>query len=105
MSFYDEEKPAVSPGHRSQTFECLAEKSAAVPLSNGRRSVRTLPFSENTFRLITETFYVHHSISPVISRADIPMFSATEVDMEDPKGSTHLARGMFRDFRNDLWQE
>lgn len=92
MSLYEEKDPIATTGKRALTFASLAEKSPATPLGNGQRSVRTLPFSERVFRLIVEKFYVHHSISAVVSRADIPSFSATEVEMKDSKGSTHIAR-------------
>lgn len=94
MSLYEEEELVATPNKRALTFASLAEKSPATPLGNGQRSVRTLPFSSEAFRLIAQKFYVHHSISAVVSRADIPTFSAAEVDLKDSEGSTHLAKGI-----------
>lgn len=71
-----------------RTFTSLTEKSqAATPgsgIGSGRRSVRTLPFSQSTFRLITSSFYIHRSIARDISRADIPVFSIAEIQMGKP---------------------
>lgn len=61
--------------------------------TGGRRSVRTMPFSQDTFRLITRKFYIHSSIARVISRADVPVFSSTEIQMGDADGLTHSAYG------------
>lgn len=96
MSLYEEKGLVMDSNRRALTFASLTEKSPVTPLSNGHRSVRTLPFSEEVFRLIADRFYVHHSISAVVSRADVPSFSAAEVEMKDPKGSTHTALGTCR---------
>ncbi|KAI1145058.1 hypothetical protein F4825DRAFT_444849 [Nemania diffusa] len=56
-----------------------------------RRGLRTMPFSRSTFEMITKAFYMHSSISRVISRADIPIFSHTGAVMEDKQGSKHKA--------------
>jgi hypothetical protein len=42
-----------------------------------------LPFSQATFERVSKSFYIHGSISPVISRADVPLFSCDEVFMKD----------------------
>lgn len=60
---------------------------------SGRRSVRTLPFSQKTFRLITKKFYTHSSIARDISRADIPVFSSAEVELGEPDGPAYPAYG------------
>ncbi len=69
------------------TFATLNEKSGpsdgAPTPSSGRRSLRTLPFSRSTFRQITKSFYTHGDIARVVSRADIPTFSSSEVRMGD----------------------
>lgn len=94
---YKREIPAISRAQRTLTFASLAEKnltdsrSQGNPLGSGRRGVRTLPFSENVFRLITKRFYTHGSISRVISRADVQTFSCSEVEMGQPDGQTCLA--------------
>ncbi|KAK5633815.1 hypothetical protein RRF57_009529 [Xylaria bambusicola] len=69
---------------RRQNDEKQDSYSAAV-----RHSLRTIPFSRNTFELITRAFYMHSSISRVISRADIPVFTHTKAVMEDEHGSKH----------------
>lgn len=102
MSLYEEKGLAMDPSKRALTFASLAEKSPVAPLSKGHRSVRTLPFSEKVFRLIAERFYVHHSISAIVSRADIPSFSVAEVEMKDAEGSTHFAEGTRRHILNTL---
>jgi hypothetical protein len=48
---------------------------------SGRRGLRTLPFSSTSFRNISSGFYVHGSIARVISRADIPIFTAATILM------------------------
>jgi len=91
---------------RSQTqgtmeFSTLLETSSPVlgiaggsPMSQrGRRSVRTLPFSSETFRLITKGFFIHGSVARVVSRADVPVFSGVEVDMGEPDGPTYPSLG------------
>jgi hypothetical protein len=48
----------------------------------GKREVRQLPFDKTTFREICKKFYVHPSISRVISRADVPVFSRADIKMD-----------------------
>ncbi|KAI5920486.1 hypothetical protein F4810DRAFT_723321 [Camillea tinctor] len=63
----------------------LTNQSTVNPTSTatgGRREIRVLPFSQATFQVVTQMFWTHPSISRVISRADIPLFSATEVKLE-----------------------
>ncbi|KAI0127540.1 hypothetical protein BJ170DRAFT_683378 [Xylariales sp. AK1849] len=86
--------PLRSRPRRALTFESLAEKqrvpgSAPGATASGQRSVRTLPFTKDTFRSITKHFYTHSSIGPVISRADIPVFSSAEVRMGEQDDLTH----------------
>ncbi|KAI0856034.1 hypothetical protein F4860DRAFT_494480 [Xylaria cubensis] len=64
------------------------ENNHELPL---RRGLRTVPFSRNTFEMITKAFYVHSSISRAISRADMPVFSHTGAVMEDEDGLKHEA--------------
>ncbi|KAI0182696.1 hypothetical protein EV127DRAFT_448982 [Xylaria flabelliformis] len=56
-----------------------------------KHELRTVPFSRNTFEMITKAFYVHSSISRAISRADMPVFSHTGAVMEDEDGLKHEA--------------
>ncbi|KAF4634377.1 hypothetical protein G7Y89_g3742 [Cudoniella acicularis] len=86
------EMPGRSTTQRSLTLASLIEKGpTGNQNSSGRRSVRTLPFSKDVFRLITRKFYTHSSISRDISRADIPVFSSAEVQMGEPEGPTYPA--------------
>ncbi|KAG7056116.1 protein kinase [Colletotrichum scovillei] len=50
-------------------------------LKGGGREVRRLPFDEITFKDICERFFVQSSISRVISRADVPLFSKSRVSV------------------------
>jgi hypothetical protein len=91
--------PSRSNTQRAMTFASAGEKVETMTTSqgankNGRRSVRTLPFSKDTFRLITTKFYVHSSIARVISRADIPVFSSSKVRMQDENGISHPTYGI-----------
>ncbi|KAI1184742.1 hypothetical protein F5B17DRAFT_442397 [Nemania serpens] len=61
------------------------------PSQGGRRGLRTMPFSRSTFEMISKAFYMHSSVSRMISRADIPVFSHTGAIMKDEHGSNHEA--------------
>ena len=79
-------------------FASLAEKGSVMDTgvgasTGGRRSLRTMPFSKDTFRLITAKFYTHSSIARVISRADIPVFSGVETQMGEVDGPMYNAYG------------
>lgn len=70
------------------TFPSMDEKYAGLDsappttiMAGGRQTLRKLPFSQPTFRLITEKFYTHGSIARAINRADIPVFSSADVKM------------------------
>ncbi|KAI1370661.1 hypothetical protein F4677DRAFT_437808 [Hypoxylon crocopeplum] len=67
-----------------------AERGLVSSLS-GRRSARTLPFSLNTFRSISEKFCLHGSIARIVSRSDVPVFSRVELQMGPPEGPTYPA--------------
>ncbi|KAN0102708.1 hypothetical protein V8E51_011021 [Hyaloscypha variabilis] len=68
-----------------------ADPSLGISSLSGQRSVRTLPFSKDTFQLITSNFYTHSSIARVVSRADIPLFSSAEIQIEDKEGHVYPA--------------
>jgi hypothetical protein len=95
------EMPGRPNTQRNLTLASLTEKSQTTGLSpgststSGRRSVRTLPFTKDIFRLITKKFYTHNSIARDISRADIPVFSTAEVQMGEPDGPPYPAYGKF----------
>ena len=55
--------------------------------TGGERAVQTLSFSEETFRKIADHFFLHGSISKVISRADVPIFTHASLQMSR-RGST-----------------
>jgi hypothetical protein len=76
----------TSQVRREHTFSQLEEKpetSSKVDESGGR-SLRTLPFSLETYKLITRSLCTHGSIARVISRADVPTFSSESVVMSEP---------------------
>ncbi|KAI0110207.1 hypothetical protein F4814DRAFT_395618 [Daldinia grandis] len=56
------------------------DEKKPFPGTGGRRNVRTLPFSKDTFELISERLYLHGSIAQVVNRSDVPHFSFTRVD-------------------------
>jgi hypothetical protein len=93
------EMPGRSNTQRNFTLASLSEKNQTISPNPGftntksRRSVRTLPFSKDTFKLITKKFYTHNSIARDISRADIPVFSSAEVQMGEPDGPAYPAYG------------
>jgi len=74
-------KTRISKSGRAISFPDENEKIAHS--NSGQRSVRTLPFSKETFREISKRLFIHGSISRVVSRADVPVFMRAEVDMED----------------------
>jgi len=79
--------PGRTKPERAMTFASMNEKAGdpgsmhAPIMTGGRLDVRKLPCSKQTFQLITERFHIHGSIARAISRADIPVFSGTEVKM------------------------
>lgn len=79
---------------RAQTFPAQvggdpnAEKGLQ-PTESGRRVARTLPFSQDTFRLISQKLYLHGSIARVINRSDVPIFSRAEIHMSSEEGPTY----------------
>jgi hypothetical protein len=86
------ERPLEVGLQRSNTFAGLEEKhvpqvaeSGTKPkISSSRRSVRTVPFSRETFEHITRKLHTHGSIARVISRADVPVFTGEKVNMTEP---------------------
>jgi hypothetical protein len=86
------EKIAADPARRSE----MPSAGGKNNFRGGMREVRQLPFDEDTFRHICRKFYVHASISRVISRADVPLFSRAAVNMGggDSHGPGHPAIGI-----------
>lgn len=70
---------------KNVTISSLGDKGQKQPVENGtrggKREVRQLPFEECVFRDICDKFFVHSSIARVISRADVPVFSRSLVNM------------------------
>ncbi|ORY58784.1 uncharacterized protein BCR38DRAFT_69850 [Pseudomassariella vexata] len=62
-----------------------------VPSQNGRRSASTMPFSMETFKLISRRFFMHGSIARVVNRSDVPIFSRAELHMGSPEGPAYPA--------------
>lgn len=75
--------------NHSYTLDSLEEKQAKSLVdtkakgNSGRRDLRTLPFDFDTFKLVTQSFRTHGSISRVISRADVPFFSCESALMTE----------------------
>ncbi|KAI1331994.1 hypothetical protein F5Y16DRAFT_407782 [Xylariaceae sp. FL0255] len=59
--------------------------------SGGQRATRRLPFSRDVFQEVSAALYTHGSVSPVMSRADVPVFSYDEVIMNDSNGDGQKA--------------
>ncbi|KUJ07848.1 uncharacterized protein LY89DRAFT_691534 [Mollisia scopiformis] len=87
-------KSSFSEKNRSYSWPKSSERITTGPATVGRRlsigarnvqggshDVRQLPFEKETFRKICKKFFVHSSISRVISRADVPIFSRAQVKM------------------------
>lgn len=85
-----ERHPAISPA-TGKSYD--AGRAAGAPPRSQRRSLRTLPFSSRTFRAIAQEMCIHGSIARAISRADMPVFSASEVRMQFWDGRRHNAIG------------
>ncbi|ORY00553.1 hypothetical protein BCR34DRAFT_546839 [Clohesyomyces aquaticus] len=64
------------------SFSAFKEKKKEE--EGGSRDVRTLPFSSETFKILSRNFCTHGTIARVISRADIPYFSSETVVMSEP---------------------
>ncbi|KAL8284662.1 hypothetical protein RB600_000602 [Gaeumannomyces tritici] len=81
---------ALSALEISKPAPVVSEKDAAAAASEimvaagktTRRGVRTLPFSQPTFKRVAECMHTHGSIARVVSRADVPVFSADRVQMD-----------------------
>lgn len=73
-----------------KAVQALASLSASgkvprvVKQTSSRRGVRTLPFSHQTFKLLTRAFRTHGTIARAISRSDAPLCSVNEVHMKEP---------------------
>ncbi|KAK8090364.1 hypothetical protein PG997_005325 [Apiospora hydei] len=76
-------------------------KPGSLTALGGQRYLRTVPFSRATFRQITDGFRIHGSISTVISRADVPVFSSTQVQMDGDTAYVYNCRSS-NDWGKDL---
>lgn len=86
-------KPERFVGLPAEDGGALTTKKGLLPSPNGRRSVRTLPFSLDTFRSISNKFCLHGSIARVINRSDVPTFSRAELRMKLSDGEIYPAYG------------
>ncbi|PSR85615.1 hypothetical protein BD289DRAFT_254186 [Coniella lustricola] len=78
LSEYNEKRHVNSDGRKASLTKHELESNINI----ARRSVRSLPFTESTFRLINQKFYLHHSISSVVSKADMPVFYSAEIEVD-----------------------
>lgn len=69
--------------------------------TGGRRALRNLPFSEKTFKKVAQEFYIHHSITRLVSRADVSDFSGMKLEMGQQNGQSLPANGMF--VTQEIW--
>ncbi|KAK7949515.1 hypothetical protein PG988_016154 [Apiospora saccharicola] len=83
--------PRLARAGQESPCSSIEEKSIVTNDTGGQRKLRTVPFSEDTFRRIIDTFHIHGSISTVVSRADVPVFQNTQVLMKDANGKEHRA--------------
>lgn len=81
LSALEGSKPAPNVSKEDALDAAVSEMMAAAKKST-RRGVRTLPFSPDTFKRVAEGMHTHGSIARVISRADVPVFSADRVKMD-----------------------
>ncbi|KAF2687628.1 hypothetical protein K458DRAFT_484890 [Lentithecium fluviatile CBS 122367] len=78
----ESQTPRLHKNQRAYTFSAFDEKKEIE--EGGGRDVRTLPFSLETFKVLSSNFCTHGTIARVVSRADIPIFSAESVVMSEP---------------------
>ena len=71
----------------------LARRAIEQESSHKETILRYLPFSKLIFSKVTNQFFVHQSITRVISRGDDAVFSRTYVDI-DVDGAKRPAIGM-----------
>jgi hypothetical protein len=79
-----------------QTFAALGEKQDPTSNQAGTRrqaSIKTLPFSYESFKIICENFQVHESITKAITRNLAPSFSCEQVKMGKATYGTHTLGG------------
>ncbi|KAF1850800.1 uncharacterized protein K460DRAFT_412448 [Cucurbitaria berberidis CBS 394.84] len=77
---------------RTTTFAPLGDNKQTGPsieahntsVRQKEQSIRTLPFSVETFKSICEQFHIHESITRAMSRSDVPSFSCDSVKMGQP---------------------
>jgi hypothetical protein len=89
-SFNEKDRSYSWPKGESITFPPGRSKPKPTTKSirGGSREVRQVSVGKDSFREICRAFYVHSSISKVISRADIPHFSRIDMTVgKDGDGS------------------
>ena len=75
-----------------QTFAPLGEKQAPTAnqaATKRQTSIKTLPFSYETFKSVCERFQIHESITKAITRNLTPSFSYDQIKMEETAYGTN----------------
>ena len=85
------------PGEKIQASSGRGPSKSLGHKIRGERELRHLPIDKETFRRLCTHFHIPSSISRVISRADVPLFSRDIVKMgpEDSYGSNQRAIGSY----------
>ncbi|KAF4953767.1 hypothetical protein FGADI_5760 [Fusarium gaditjirri] len=94
-------EPEIEPVIRAESDDWIKsirkatnnESSAsALRGTGGGRKLRSLPFSERTFREIARRLYIHDSIIRTVSRADVSEFSAASLEMGELSANVYNMR-------------
>ncbi|KAI6360864.1 hypothetical protein MCOR25_006600 [Pyricularia grisea] len=89
----DVSNPKIVQGNEILQDDAAELQAAAAALAaSGRRGVRTLPFSQAHFRRVSQAFHTHGTIARVISRTDVPVFSAEKINMAEQPAYVYNCR-------------
>ncbi|TLD27143.1 hypothetical protein PspLS_04354 [Pyricularia sp. CBS 133598] len=89
----DSSSPKIAQGNEILQDNAADLRAAAAALAaSGRRGVRTLPFSLGNFRRVSKGFHTHGTIARVISRTDVPVFSADKITMAEQPAYVYNCR-------------
>ncbi|OTA99816.1 hypothetical protein M426DRAFT_67072 [Hypoxylon sp. CI-4A] len=78
------------PGIKSVPISQPKESNASPKIGRGgHRATRIVPFSSETFQLISDRFYMHGSIAKVVNRSDVPTFSRAKSQMSSSGGPSY----------------
>ncbi|KAL2274035.1 hypothetical protein FJTKL_03735 [Diaporthe vaccinii] len=89
LQYVDEQMGKNGYGHNDLAIAPRGPK--AKEPGGGSRSLKVLPFSREVFLRIATKFHIHNSAVRTISRADIPVFSSSNVYMGEREGPRHPA--------------